>query len=254
MLYELPLWLFFFIVVTVLFSAFALGHRINQRIKKGSGKPNKSTFIIESTLLSMLLSFTFSNAVSKYEKRKGTMEQEINAISTALLVGEMYPDSITSVFKEKMRDYIDVRIAYYEAHDDRAEIRQTMITGDSLAKAMFVYFARQGENPSFLVYTQQMVPALTRMADCIATREIYRNAKVPVSVLRLLMVLSVVVGFLTGYNQEREKLSLVQAFGYAILIGMTFVLILDLNNQRRGVINLEFEQKMLVELRKGLDE
>jgi len=118
-----------------------------------------------------------------------------------------------------------------------------MTAGLSLADNIFNIIKREASKPEHLVYTQQMVPAANQMLDLASSREIYRQARVPVSVIQLLAFLSMVVSFINGVNQDKNKTNWIAASGYTLLITFSFILILDLADNRNGRINLDTEQR-----------
>src|SRR5215831_15090879 len=78
------------------------------------------------TLLALIIGFSFSMAVSRYDQRKTLEEAEANAIGTAYLRAELLPEKSASRAQELLREYLDLRIAFYEESRARpaAEIEQ----------------------------------------------------------------------------------------------------------------------------------
>jgi len=80
------------------------------------------------TLLALIIGFTFSMAVSRYDQRKTLEEAEANAIGTEYLRAGLLPGDTGARTRELLRKYLDLRIPFYEISDTRiaAEIgRQT---------------------------------------------------------------------------------------------------------------------------------
>ncbi len=61
------------------------------------------------TLLALIIGFTFSMAVSRYDQRKALEEAEANAIGTEYLRADLLADS-TSRIRELLRGYLALRI------------------------------------------------------------------------------------------------------------------------------------------------
>lgn len=80
-----------------------------------------------------------------------------------------------------------------------------------------------------------------------------RKTSVPKSVLNLLLVVSLIVSFLTGFNLGKEKSNWVQAVGFALLIVFSFLMIADFNNNRSGKINLDYVEEHMKSLQKKYD-
>src|SRR6516165_12749043 len=66
------------------------------------------------TLMALIIGFSFSMAVTRYDQRKTLEEAEANAIGTAYLRAELLPGESASRARELWRKYLDLRIAFYE--------------------------------------------------------------------------------------------------------------------------------------------
>src|SRR6266550_2160375 len=71
------------------------------------------------TLLALIIGFTFSMAVSRYDQRKNLEETEANAIGTEYLRADLLPAGDASRVRELLRRYITERISFYMANNER---------------------------------------------------------------------------------------------------------------------------------------
>lgn len=69
------------------------------------------------TLLGLIIGFSFSMAISRYDQRKVFEEAEANAIRAEFLRAELLPTTYTTKVQDLLRKYLDQRIAFYEAQD-----------------------------------------------------------------------------------------------------------------------------------------
>jgi len=77
------------------------------------------------TLLALIIGFTFSMAVTRYDERKTLEEAEANAIGTEYLRADLLPGDSGARTRDLLRKYLDLRIAFYEQGGVRvAEIDQ----------------------------------------------------------------------------------------------------------------------------------
>ena len=83
------------------------------------------TFILGAalTLLGLIIGFTFSMAVSRYDQRKNYEEQEANAIGTEYLRANLLPDSDAAKVRGLLRNYLYQRLLNYKARND-VELKQ----------------------------------------------------------------------------------------------------------------------------------
>src|SRR5262245_13900673 len=69
------------------------------------------------TLLVLLIGFTFSMAVTRYDQRKNLEEAEANAIGTQYLRIDLLPAEESAHARELIRRYVEQRILFYSTRD-----------------------------------------------------------------------------------------------------------------------------------------
>ena len=69
------------------------------------------------TLLGLLIGFTFSMAMNRYEQRKNYEEAEANAIGTEYVRAGLLPAADTTRLHDLLRNYLDQRVLFYTARD-----------------------------------------------------------------------------------------------------------------------------------------
>src|SRR6201987_6401856 len=69
------------------------------------------------TLLGLIIGFSFSMVISRYDQRKNYEEAEANAIGTEYLRVGLLPTEETKKARELLRRYLDQRVLFYETHD-----------------------------------------------------------------------------------------------------------------------------------------
>src|SRR6266705_3060509 len=75
------------------------------------------------TLLGLLIGFSFSMAISRYDQRKNYEEAEANAIGTEYVRADLLPAADAAKVRALLRDYLDQRVLYYTTRDEQ-EIRR----------------------------------------------------------------------------------------------------------------------------------
>jgi hypothetical protein len=68
------------------------------------------------TLLGLLIGFTFSMAISRYDQRKNYEEEEANAIGTEYVRADLLPEPARTKVQAQLVQYLDLRIQRYDAH------------------------------------------------------------------------------------------------------------------------------------------
>jgi hypothetical protein len=81
------------------------------------------------TLLALIIGFSFSMAVSRYDQRKSLEEAEANAIGTEYLRAGLLPADNAARMRDLLRKYIDLRIAFYETGTPQIGQQTTNLQG-----------------------------------------------------------------------------------------------------------------------------
>ncbi|MHA4808072.1 bestrophin-like domain [Flavitalea flava] len=231
-----------------------LGFRIKaKKAAKNPGQSDEGFGAIEGSLLgllALLLSFTFGMSSSRHDSRFQVMIQEANAIGTAILRADLFPDSERVELRSHFKNYVEARIAQYDAGIDPEKnslaAEQTGLHADSLWKIAVV--AAKSENATVRNRGSMMVSSLNDMIDAVTTRKASRETTMPGLILDLLFLLCLTSSFIVGYGSKR-KLDWIVASGFSVMIAITVFTILDLDRPHRGLINLDRAEQNMLELR-----
>jgi len=202
--------------------------------------------------MALLLAFTFNMAATKFETRRDIIIEEANAIGTAILRCDMYPDSARKVFRQNFAKYLEARIAYYDAGVDEKNIKSALDESDMHSGSIWKLATALSQDRENFVRSAQMIPALNAMIDIVTTRENSRIAKVPPLILWMLLLLTLVSSFLTGYAQKTIQRNRVMIIAFALMTALTLYLIMELDRPRKGWITLDPAEKKIVDLRQLL--
>jgi hypothetical protein len=186
------------------------------------------------TLLGLIIGFTFSMAVSRYDQRKNYEEAEANAIGTEYVRADLLPPDDAKKERELLRNYLDQRILFY-----------TTRNADQLVQIDSQTAQLQGQMWS-VVQTNAMahqtpIVALTVVGmNDVLNSEGYTQAawwnRIPMAAWALLMVIAVGCTLLAGYSAHRKRSLLFLVLPVAVSI--SFFLIADIDSTRGGVIRV----------------
>ena len=84
-------------------------------------------------LLGLLLAITFSMANSLVDDRRHLVIEESNIIGTTILRTDMYPDSVRNLLRSALKEYVERRIAFYEAGMDLKKAMSEFQEGQKLS-------------------------------------------------------------------------------------------------------------------------
>ena len=199
-------------------------------------------------LLSLLLAFTFNMSASHYDTRRSQLISEANDIGTALLRCDLYPDSVRDVFRADLKSYTAERINYYLAGNNENEIHTSLQKANIISAKIWERAAAVSKQEGSATKSMQMIPAVNAMIDALTTREEARKEHVPSSILCLLLILCLTGSFIVGYAGKSQKADWIVLLSYSLMTVMTIYLILDLDQPRYGMINLNSAHQNIYDL------
>ena len=108
------------------------------------------------TLLALLIGFSFSMAVSRYDQRKNYEEAEANAIGTEYVRADLLPAGDAARVCELLKKYLDQRVLFYTTRDphrlakidaDTAELQRELWTAVCRGRRLAHTYTCPGEFP-----------------------------------------------------------------------------------------------------------
>lgn len=232
--------------------AMEIGFRSGQRKKMIAPEAiRQANSVLASMLglLALLLAFTFSAALQRYEDRSQTVVTEANAIGTTYLRAQLLPGRMTDEVQALLRQYIDVRIREGRVDDTEPALHESLLTqAKLLEEQLWGHAARAAKLDPNPVTSGLFIQSLNELIDTSSTRNAALNRHVPEFVL-LLMFATIVLttatlGYASGIAGHRVTLA---AFVMVMLIALFVYLILDLDSPRRGVIQVSHESMLSLE-------
>src|SRR4249920_1032824 len=106
----------------VLWLAALLGAYLRKRTKQLDPDTREDFGVVQAailTLLGLLIGFTFSMAMNRYDQRKNYEEAEANAIGTEFVRVESLPPADAAKLQEMLRAYLKQRMLFYTVRDSQ---------------------------------------------------------------------------------------------------------------------------------------
>ena len=189
------------------------------------------------TLLGLIVGFTFSMAVSRYDQRKDYEEQEANAIGTEYLRVDLLPAADATNLHALLTNYLYQRINGYKSSDER-QLRQMNTETTRLQMEMWSAV----EAPAVEKPTPVTALVLWGMNDVLNsqgyTQAAWRN-RIPAAAWVLLITISIFCNVLIGYAVHGRSGLLFWILPLALSISL--FLIADIDSPRYGVIHVHPE-------------
>ena len=202
-------------------------HRRGRLVLKDERKDLDTLETATLTLLALIIGFTFSMAVTRYDQRKNYEEAEANAIGTEYVRADLLPvDSAVSV-RELLRTYLDQRILFYEIRN-RRQISQVDIETTKLqVKLWSAIWPTANAQP-----TQVLALAVSGMNDVLNSQGYTQAAwlnRIPVGAWAMMGLIAIFSNLLFGYRGRQLGLLLLIL---PIIVSMAFLLIADIDSPR----------------------
>jgi hypothetical protein len=188
-----------------------------------------------AVLLSLLIGFAMSMALTRFDSRKQLVIDEANAIGTAYLRAGMQAEPIRSTAPGLLRDYVDSRIAIYgnaaEENERNSAVQRSKKIQDQLWNDVTIE-AQQTPTPIVSIY----VSALNDMIDLDGKRVAARLNRIPLDIWLLLATLSILTSVVIGYGQ-RQRAALATIVP-VLMVAIAVSLIADLDSPVTGLIQV----------------
>ena len=186
------------------------------------------------TLLGLIIGFSFSMVVSRYDQRKNYEEDEANAIGTEYVRAGLLPAADAVKVRELLKHYIDQRVLFYETRDGGELARIDARTAKLQTELWSVVQATAAQQP-----TPTIALAVSGMNDVLNSQGYTQAAwwnRFPVAAWGFLVVIALFCHMLLGYDSHRSGtiLSLV----LPLAVSISFFLIADIGSPRHGLITV----------------
>jgi len=245
-----PLWL----VAIPFFLALALmaqfGRWARGRVDRGSDDSDTDGSLLSASLalLGLLIAFTFSLAVSRYDTRRAMIVAEGNAIGTAWLRATLAPGPEGAALRDALKGYADLRLRVPASTDLPALNAATSRSQEQLWRRL--QGAIGGMQPPIAA---TLVTATTEMFDAASSRKAEGEARIPGRVLRMVSLFALLCAGIVGYVLGRDvvRRHLVVTAILFLLLTMAMTLILDLDRPWSGGVVLS--QQPIIDARAAME-
>ncbi|HEY2049496.1 MAG TPA: hypothetical protein VGH03_09145 [Caulobacteraceae bacterium] len=188
------------------------------------------------TLLGLIIGFSFSMAVSRYDLRKSYEQAEANAIGTEFVRADLLPAADAQRVRVLLTNYVDLRIRNYVVHD-QAEIgrlkAQTSRLEDQLWAAVRDSATTHQPPMALLV--------MSGMNDVFNTQRYTQAAwwnRIPRSAWFLMSAIALAGCTLIGFGARAFKTAAYFIWVLPAVISISFFLIADMDDPRGGLIRV----------------
>ena len=249
-----PLWVIGLLFLSALTMAVALGYAGQSRAQRmtdaGLDPPFGGVHLLSAVLglLALLLGFSFSMAMDRYDTRRQLVIQEANALGTTWLRVQLLDEPDRTLISDLLRRYVDARLVWSESTAENPPANSAVVLQQRLWAATGV--ALRSDSPPLLA--RGVMDSLNESIDLASTRTAARAAHIPDFVQGLLLVYAILSMAMLGTVLGNSlKLHLPQTALLLVLLTLAHMMVLDLDRPRTG--SIQVSQQPMEDLRQSID-
>jgi hypothetical protein len=236
-----PTWAIMVVSALLIFAMSEVGFRLGRR--QGPVKEGRDPSILVQgsafTVLALLLGFSFSLALNRYDARRSALLREANAINIAFLRAQLLDAKTASAERANLDAYIDERLAYARSDADPNQRSIAEAKSNQLQRDMWGLAVDAAQRDPHSTVVPLFVAALNDTAALSREEAAILNAHIPDVVVFWLLIIAMISSVMLGYGFGREgKRAVAFKVVFAAMVALVFGLVLDLDRPQRGLIRV----------------
>jgi hypothetical protein len=155
------------------------------------------------TLLGLIIGFSFSMAIVRYDERKNLEEAEANAIGTELVRAGLLPAADAAKVRALLRKYLDLRVTFYQTRD-QAQLGEVNTRTAQLQNDLWSAV----EAPALAQPNPVIALAVAGMNDVLNSQGYTQAAwwnRIPHAAWGLMALIAICCNVLVGYGARNTK-------------------------------------------------
>ncbi|MGB2632623.1 MAG: hypothetical protein WAM58_01690 [Candidatus Acidiferrum sp.] len=189
------------------------------------------------TLLGLIIGFTFSMAISRYDQRKNLEEEEANAIGTEYVRADLLPAANGEKVRELLKSYLEQRILFYKSRD-AAELAQVKARTAQMQAELW----NAVKGPAETTPTPVAALLLSGMNDVLNSQGYTQAAwwnRIPIAAWVLMWVIAILCNLMIGYYVRPADRKWIRLVVMPLVVAVSFMLVADIDSPRGGVIRVK---------------
>jgi hypothetical protein len=188
------------------------------------------------TLLGLIIGFSFSMAISRYDQRKTCEEAEANAMGTEYSRAGLLPAADAAKVRSLLKAYLDQRVSFYVTRDSQ-RLRDINAQTDRLQKQLWDAV----EAPAVTQPTPVIALAVAGMNDVLNTLGYTQAAwwnRIPTAAWALMALMARACNAMIGYGARKVAARGGVLLVLPLVLSTSFFLIADIDSPRGGIIHV----------------
>ena len=196
-------------------------------------------------LLALMIGFTFSMALSRFEARRDAVLVEANAIGTTALRARLLPAPHNTEAMKLLREYVQIRLDIPRQPPSAQAFTAMLTRSSAIQEALWQQAKAVAAKDNAMVPTGVFIQALNEMIDNQEKRLAALYNRLPLVILGALYGVSIIAIAFAGYTSGlQSRHSRLPVYITAILVAAMVLLIQDLDRPGAGFIRVS-QQPMI---------
>jgi hypothetical protein len=218
----------------------AMGAALLRRLRKMPEDMREDFGVILAaalTLLGLIIGFSFSMAISRYDQRKNYEEAEANAIGTEYVRADLLPAADAAKVRALLGTYLDQRVLFYTTRDPH---QLSQINAQTARLQAELWAAVRA--PAVAQPTPLGALAVAGMNDVLNSQGYTQAAwwnRIPIAAWSLMAAIAICCNLLVGYGVRGLKGESILLLVLPLVVSISFFLIADIDSPRGGVIRVK---------------
>jgi hypothetical protein len=236
-----PTWLIMIVSAILIFAMSEVGFQLGRRkglLLDGSDP----AFLVQTTsftVLALLLGFSFSLALGRYDARRSAFLREANAIHTTFLRAGLLDARTAVAARADLRAYVAQRLAFARAEAKPQEQAAADASSTQIQSDLWRLAVRAARQDTRSTTTPLFVAALNDTIDLSAEERAVLATHIPDVVIIWVLLIALIASAMMRYGYGRQgKRALVFKAIFAVMVALVFGLVLDLDRPQRGLVRV----------------
>ena len=181
--------------------------------------------------------------------RRALIVTEANDIGTAYLRIALLPTASQAPLRDAFHRYVDSRMASYARDNSEEEFNKAFDTSKQIQAEIWKIAVEAGRQPDAPPAANMLLlPAINDMIDITSTRAAALRVHPPWPIFAMLLLTAMVCALLAGNAMLRSRSpNWIHIVGFALITTVTLYVIADLEYPRRGLIQVDALDQMLLD-------
>ena len=189
------------------------------------------------TLLSLIIGFTFSMSISRYDQRKDYEATEANAIGTEFVRAGLLPEKDAATVRQLLGSYLAQRILFYRTGDAK-KLQQINACTAQLQKSLW----SSVQNAASTQPTPIMALVASGMNDVLNSQAYTQAAwwnRIPIAAWILMIAIAACCNFLVGYTERGLEARAKRLIVIPLVVSTSLFLIAEIDSPNGGVVRIK---------------